>query len=198
MAEAGDDQLIAAVVARDPTALMALYDRHGRLAFAVAFRVLDDPGAAEEVVQDAFLLIWQRADSYDPARGSGVRAWLLTIVRHRAIDARRRVAGRPRHTVDIETVEERLAVPDAWREVSLGLDRDLVRSAVAALPEEQQRTIELAYFEGLTHREIAERTDTPLGTVKGRLRLGLGKLYGSLMGTMDAGDEAPDQRPIVR
>jgi len=186
VAEPDDDQLMAAVVRRDPAALVALYDRHGRLAFAVAYRVLEDPGAAEEAVQDAYLLLWQRASTYDPGRGSGVRAWLLTIVRHRAIDVRRRVSGRPRQTVDLAAAEESLSVPDAWGEVSQGLERDRVRVAVDALPEEQQRAIELAYFEGLTHREIAERTGTPLGTVKGRLRLGLGKLYGSLVGTMDA------------
>lgn len=181
MVEADDVQLIAAIQRRDATALMALYDRHGRLAFAVAYRVLGDPSAAEEVVQDAFLLVWQRAASFDPARGSAVRAWLLTIVRHRAIDVLRRVSGRPRQTVDIAVAEDLLAVPDAWGEVSGGMDRARVRSAVATLPAEQQHAIELAYFEGLTHREIADRTGTPLGTVKGRLRLGLAKLHGSLV-----------------
>ncbi len=181
MAEPGDDGLIAAVVRGDPTALVALYDRHGRLAFALAYRVLDDGGTAEEAVQDAFLLVWRRAASFDAARGGSVRAWLLTIVRNRAIDARRRRSGQHREAFGLESVEEALAEPDVWSEVALGLDRDRVRDAVDALPEEQRHTNDLAYFEGLTHREIAERTATPLGTVKGRLRLGLQKLHGSLV-----------------
>ncbi len=181
MTELGDDQLIEAVVRRDPAALMALYDRYRRVAFGLAYRILDDGGAAEEAVQDAFLLVWQRAASFDPGRGSGVRAWLLTIVHNRAIDARRSRSRRARPGVDLAVVEGVLAVPDAWGEVSRGLERDRVRSAVDALPSEQQRAIEMAYFEGLTHREIAERTGTPLGTVKGRLRLGLRKLYDALV-----------------
>ena len=180
MTELGDDQLVEAVVRRDPAALMTLYDRYRRVAFALAYRVLDDAGAAEEAVQDAFLLVWQRAASFDASRGSGFRAWLLTIVRHRAIDERRRRVGHSRHASDLASVEGVLGGPDVWGEVALGLERDRVRAAVDALPEEQQRTIELAYFEGLTHREIAERTGMPLGTVKGRLRLGLQKLSGSL------------------
>lgn len=188
MAEPDDAQLIQSVVRQDPSALLTLYDRHGRLAFAVAYRVLGDPGAAEEVVQDAFLLVWQRASSFDPSRGRGVRAWLLTIVRNRAIDIGRRAMHRPRQSVDLAAAEAALAVPDAWDEVSGGLERDHVRTAVASLPDEQQRAIELAYFEGLTHREIADRTGTPLGTVKGRLRLGLVKLHGSLAGLADPTD----------
>ena len=180
MGEPGDDELIAAVVRGDPQALVALYDRHGRLAFALAYRILGDAGTAEEAVQDAFLLVWRRAASFDAARGGGARAWLLTIVRNRAIDARRRRSGQHRQAFGLESVEETPAGPDVWGEVALGLDRDRVRSAIDALPEEQRRTIDLAYFEGLTHREIAERTGTPLGTVKGRLRLGLQRLHGSL------------------
>lgn len=180
VAEADDAQLMVAIAARDPAALMALYDRHARLAFAVAYRVLGDPGAAEEVVQDALLLVWQRAASFDPIRGRSARAWLLTIVRNRAIDVRRRTANRPRHPVDLASAEAALAVPDAWGEVSGGLERDRIRLAVAALPNEQQHAIELAFFEGLTHREIADRTGTPLGTVKGRLRSGLTKLHRTL------------------
>ena len=184
MAEPGDDDLIAAIGRRDPTALVALYDRHGRLAFALAYRVLGDAGAAEEVVQDAFLLVWRRAASFDAARGSA-RAWVLTIVRNRAIDARRRRVGRRHEVLGLEVAEEALAVPGVWGEVVLGLERDEVRAAVEALPEEQRRAIELAYFEGLTHREIAERTNRPLGTIKGRLRLGLQKLDGALAETTE-------------
>lgn len=178
MAETGDDDLMLGVVRRDPVALLALYDRHGRVAFALAYRVLGDAQTAEEVVQDAFLLVWRHAASFDAALGE-VRGWLLTIVHHRAIDARRR-RGR-REAVGLDAVEWQLATPDVWAEVVRGLDRDEVRAAVAALPAEQRRAIELAYFEGLTHREIAVRTGAPLGTAKGRLRLGLGRLRASLV-----------------
>ena len=178
MAEPGDDDLILGVARRDPTALLALYDRHGRVAFALAYRVLGDAQTAEEVVQDAFLLVWRHAASFDAALGE-VRGWLLTIVHHRAIDARRRLGRRA--AVGLDTVEWKLATPDAWGEVVRGLERDEVRAAVAALPEEQRRAIELAYFEGLTHREIAVRTGTPLGTAKGRIRLGLRRLRDSLV-----------------
>ena len=179
MAAAGDDDLMQGVVRREPTALMHLYDRHRRVAFALAYRVLDDGATAEEVVQDAFMLVWRHAASYDAARGAGVRAWLLTIVHRRAIDARRR-RGRRREDSGLDAVGETPAVADVWGEVVLRLERDEVRVAVEALPESQRRAIELAYFEGLTHREIAQRTGAPLGTVKGWLRLGLKKLHASL------------------
>jgi len=177
--EFGDDDLIQGMARRDLTALMALYDRYDRVAFALAYRVLDDAATAEEVVQDAFLLAWRRAPSFDVARGGSLRAWLLTIVHHRAIDARRRL-GRHRETFGLEAVEETLAVPGVWDEVVRRLERDEIRAAVGALPENQRHAIELAYFDGLTHREIAERTGLPLGTVKSRLRLGLEKLHGAL------------------
>ena len=198
MTEPGDDDLMQGVVRRDPTAFMTLYDRHHRLAFALAYRVLGDAAVAEEVVQDAFLVVWRRADSFTAAYGGGARAWLLTIVRHRAIDARRR-SRRHREAPGFEAVEETLATPDAWSEVARGLERDEVRAAVGALPEEQRRAIELAYFDGLTQREIAERTDTPLGTVKGRLRLGLHKLHGILVATGgQAGGEEPKGSNVAR
>lgn len=188
MAEPGDDlQLIAAVVRQEPDALMALYDRHGRLAFALAYRILGDPGLAEEAVQDAFMLVWRRAATFDPARGSAVRAWLTTIVHHRSIDLLRKRSGRPREQTPLDEVEAVLASPGPWGEVAEALDRDRVRSAVASLPNEQQTAIELAYFDGLTHREIAEQTGLPLGTVKGRVRLGLRRLHGLLAESAEAG-----------
>ena len=181
MAEPGDDlQLIQAVVRQDPAALMALYDRHGRLAFALAYRILGDPGAAEEAVQDAFMLVWRRAATFDPARGSGVRAWLTTIVHHRAIDLLRKRAGRQRDQTPLDEAEAALASPEPWGEVAERLDRERIRTAVSALPDDQQKAIELAYFDGLSHREIADQTGMPLGTVKGRVRLGLRKLHGLL------------------
>ncbi len=179
MVETGDNDLIQAVVRQDPAALLALYDRYGRIAFALAYRILDDAGTAEEAVQDAFLQIWRRASSFDPSRGSGLRAWLLTVVHNRAIDLRRRRAGYRWEVMGDEAIE-RIAGPDLWSDVVNGLDRDQIRAALAILPTDQRNAIELAYFEGLTHREIAEQISAPLGTVKGRLRLGLQKLSGLL------------------
>jgi len=175
----GDEELILRIAGQDAAALTALYDRYGRIAFGLAYRIADDPATAEEVVQDAFMQVWRHAASFDGRRGSA-RAWLLTIVHHRAIDGRRRAAGRGREVAGLDDLEDALASPDLWAEVAARLQRDQVRSAIAALPDEQRRAIELAYFDGLTHREIAERTGQPLGTVKGRLRLGLRKLHGLL------------------
>lgn len=181
MTEPGDADLIQAVQRQDAAALMALYDRYNRVAFALAYRVLDDAATAEEVVQDAFMLVWKRADSFDLARGGTLRAWLLTIVRHRAIDVRRRSFRQEASKLPLDAVEAVLAGPDIWDDVLGGLDRDQIRAAVNALPDEQRRAIELAFYDGLTHGAIAEQTGIPLGTVKGRLRLGLRKLHGSLL-----------------
>jgi RNA polymerase sigma-70 factor (ECF subfamily) len=176
---ADDDELIAAVARGEHPALLALYDRHGRVAYGLAYRVLGDAGAAEEAVQDAFLRVWQRAASFDPARGA-VRSWLLTIVHHRAIDLLRRRASAPAVIAGLDEIAERPATTDTWRVVAGHLERERVRAALAALPGEQRRAIEMAYFEGLTHREIAAQEGLPLGTVKGRLRLGLQRLHGLL------------------
>lgn len=178
-ANPGDDELLAAVARGDHPALLALYDRHGRVAYGLAYRILGDAGAAEEAVQDAFVRVWRRASSFDPARGVG-RAWLLTIVHHCAIDLVRRRSGAPPVVAGLDEVAERQAVPDAWSDLSSKLESERVRGAVATLPGEQRRAIEMAFFDGLTHREIAERDGLPLGTVKGRLRLGLRRLYGML------------------
>ncbi len=186
MVEPGDDELIAAVARGDPSALVGLYDRFGRLAFGLAYRILEDASLAEETVQDAFMQVWRRADTFDPTRGGNVRAWLLTVVHNRAIDARRRYLDRRPRPVPLENVEAVLSVPDVWREVSIRLTRDEVRAAVDTLPAEQKQAIELAYFEGLTHQEIAQRTEVPLGTIKGRLRLGLKKMHTVLSAPVDA------------
>ena len=172
---AEDNQLIAAVARGDHAALLALYDRHGRMAYGLAYGTLGEAGAAEEAVQDAFLRLWRRAGTFDPTRGAG-RSWLLTIVHHCAIDLHRRRAGMPPVVAGLGEIVARQAVPDASGEVAARLDGERVRAAVATLPGEQRRAIELAFFDGLTHREIAERDGLPLGTVKGRLRLGLRRL----------------------
>ncbi len=175
----GDDELIVAVARGDQPALLALYDRHGRMGYGLAYRILGDAGAAEEAVQDAYLRIWRRASTFDAQRG-GARSWLLTIVHHSAIDLVRRRSGAPPVVAGLDEIADRRSVPDAWAEVSGRMESERVRAAVETLPEEQRRAIGMAFFDGLTHREIAERDDLPLGTVKGRLRLGLKRLAGLL------------------
>jgi RNA polymerase sigma-70 factor, ECF subfamily len=175
----GDDELIAAVARGEQPALLALYDRYSRMGYGLAYRILGEAGAAEEAVQDAYLRIWRRAATFDASRG-GARSWLLTIVHHCAIDLLRRRAGAPPVVAGLDEMAERRSVPDAWSEVSGRIESDRVRTAVETLPGEQRRAIEMAFFDGLTHREIAERDGLPLGTVKGRLRLGLKRLSGIL------------------
>src|ERR671916_1023585 len=171
----GDDELIAAVARGDQPALLALYDRYGRMGYGLAYRILGDAGAAEEAVQDAYLRLWRRAATFDASRGNA-RSWLLTIVHHCAIDLLRRRAGAAPVVAGLDAMADRRSVPDAWSEVSGRLESDRVRTAVETLPGEQRRAIEMAFFDGLTHREIAERDGLPLGTVKGRMRLGLKRL----------------------
>jgi RNA polymerase sigma-70 factor, ECF subfamily len=156
----------------DLGALDLLYEQYGAMAFSIAYRITGDRSAAEDVVQEAFLGAWRNAGRYVDARGS-VRTWLLSIVHHRAIDAIRR----RRPTVELPdaeaTLPDTLTLPDAWADVELRLDRASIQAALGAISDVQREAIELAYFGGLTQTEIAERTGVPLGTVKGRLRLGL-------------------------
>ncbi len=180
MVERDDGQVLQSIAKSDPDALVMLYDRYGRLAFGLAYRILGDAATAEEVVQDAFMSVWRKADSFDVERGN-IRGWLLSIVHNRAIDQLRGRYGRRRGDVDFDKLEPILTGPDLWSEVVRGLQAAEVRSAVATLPDEQRRAIELAYFEGLTQQEIADRSGIPLGTVKSRLRLGLRKLHDALV-----------------
>jgi RNA polymerase sigma-70 factor (ECF subfamily) len=175
MTDLADNDLLAAVAGGDHPALLALYDRHGGVAYGLAYRILGDAGTAEEAVQDAYLRVWRRAATFDAARGAA-RSWLLTIVHHCAIDLVRRRAGAAPVVAALDEMAERQPVPDAWSEVSGRIESERVRTAVETLPGEQRRAIEMAFFDGLTHREIAERDGLPLGTVKGRLRLGLKRL----------------------
>lgn len=179
--EATDEALLDAITAHDDRALAALYDRYGGLAFALAYRILGDRGAAEDVVQDAFLSVWRRAGSFQTGRGS-VRTWLFSIVHHRAIDRLRGTAGRARQDAPLDEVDRVVSAEDPWREVSTTLQREILKRGLATLPDAQRETIELAYFGGYTQNEIAQRMAVPLGTVKGRMRIGLQKLRGVLMG----------------
>lgn len=159
---------------------MAIYDRYRRLAFGLAYRVLDDPSSAEEVVQDAFMQVWSRAGTFDSSGNANVRGWLMTIVHHRAIDTWRRAH---RHEVRSVTLDEELelrSLADTWADVDRLLTQEEMRQALDTLPDDQRRAVELAYFGGMTQSEIAAQEDTPLGTIKGRMRLGLNKLRTTL------------------
>jgi RNA polymerase sigma-70 factor, ECF subfamily len=178
---ADDDELIAAIQERDVRALELLYDRHRVLAYSLAVRSLGSPADAEDVVQEAFLNVWRAAATFRRDR-STPRSWILSIVHHRAID---KLRGR-KSRVQPVALDEGMNVPDSadvWREVASNLNRDDVRHALQALPPEQRETIELAYFQGYTHVQISEMMEVPLGTVKGRMRIGLHKLKSLLEGS---------------
>jgi RNA polymerase sigma-70 factor (ECF subfamily) len=173
----GDEDLMPMVAAKDPQAFEVYYDRHGGAAYSLAYRMVGDQPGAEDVVQEAFLSIWRSGARYDRARGS-VRAWTLGIVRNRAIDALRRQAGRvPKLDFDDEAALERQESPELTEEQVLQQEESSrLRGALRELPGEQSKVLELAYFGGFTHSEIAEMLSMPLGTVKGRMRLGIEKI----------------------
>lgn len=179
-------ELMRQVAAGEIGGLEMLYDRYHAMAYALALRITTETGLAEDVVQDSFLGLWRNAGRYAEAKGS-VRGWLLAIVRHRAIDAvRRQHAGLALADETEETLPAALTLPDIWPEVAGRLDAEQVRGALTGLPPAQREVIELAYFDGLTQREIADRTRAPLGTVKSRMRLGLVALREQLVGRDDA------------
>jgi RNA polymerase sigma-70 factor (ECF subfamily) len=166
----------------DLGALDRLYEQYGAMSYSIAYRITGDRAAAEDVVQEAFLGAWRNAARYAGARGT-VRTWLLSIVHHRAIDAVRR--RRPTSELPITEVglPASLTMPDTWAEVAAGLDRAAIQVALRRISDVQREAIELAYFSGLTQTEIAERTGVPLGTVKGRMRLGLEGLRAAMLAT---------------
>jgi RNA polymerase sigma-70 factor, ECF subfamily len=170
-----DEDLISLVQADDTQAFAALYDRHGRAAYSLAYRMMGERQAAEDVVQDAFLKVWRAAASYRLERGS-VRTWLLSIVHNRGIDQLRSTASRQRMQQMVEASAPRFQPSEAFSESWRNSQRDQVREALRTLPREQLKILELAYFSGYTHVEIAEFLGLPLGTVKGRMRLGLKKV----------------------
>ena len=177
-----DADLVAKLASGSQDALAELYDRYGGLAYAVAMRVLGDPGRAEDAVQEAFLKIWHHAGSFDIRRGS-LRTWLLAAVRNRSIDFLRGRGAHERQELELQpAISQAGPRDDPWREVSLSLERDAVREAMSSLPVEQRQAVELAYFAGYSQREIADMTRVPLGTVKGRMRLALEKLNSYLQG----------------
>jgi RNA polymerase sigma-70 factor (ECF subfamily) len=175
-----DRDLVALARERNAYAFEVIYDRHATAAYSLARRMCGTRAMAEDVVQDAFLSLWRRLDRYDPARGE-VRSWLLRIVHNGAIDKLRRSRLQDGHRSCDEGIEDRLEAPERTElEVEQREQAQEVRRALEALPSEQRRVIELAYFDDLTHTQIASMLDMPVGTVKGRMRLGLTKLQAQL------------------
>jgi RNA polymerase sigma-70 factor, ECF subfamily len=170
-----DEDLISLVGDGDAEAFALLYDRHTRAAYSLAYRFMNGRQAAEDLLQESFIKVWRSASGYRVGRGS-VRTWILSIVRNRAIDQVRSRASRRRTRDKLEasapTSEPNEAFAETWR----NFRGDLVRRALEELPHEQRKVLALSHFSELTHAEIAERLSLPVGTVKGRMRLGLEKL----------------------
>jgi len=169
-----DTRSLRRIAAGDAEALGELYDRYGRVAFGVLRRMLGSPEVAEEIVQDAFHAVWLRARDYRPERGS-VRTWLLAICRNAAIDWWRTKGKRAAREVAVRDLDAGPEMPVEERAIAT-LRAEGVRVALASLPLEQRQVIALAYWGGLSQREIAQRVDAPIGTVKSRVRLAMAKL----------------------
>jgi RNA polymerase sigma-70 factor (ECF subfamily) len=176
-----DEELMPLIGAKDPEAFEVFYDRHGGVAYSLAYRIVGERAAAEDVTQEAFISLWRSGARFDSTRGS-VRSWMLSIVRNRAIDHLRSKAGKaPKLTFDDDSIlEQRPADELTDAEAMRRETADEVRGAIGQLPGDQSKVIELAYFGGFSHSEIARMLGVPLGTVKGRMRLGLEKIRGEL------------------
>jgi len=164
---ADDNALVLAIRSGDQSAMATLYERYSSVVYSVALRVLGDTGAAEDILQDVFMQLWRKPGAFDASRGN-LGAWLAVITRNRSIDLLRK--RRPEG--DFENVV--LSVePDLATEADRSRAAEKVRAVLAAMPDTQRKALELAYFEGLTHTEIAAKTGEPLGTIKTRIRAGL-------------------------
>ena len=173
--EVSDRTLISAISGKAIWAMEILYQRYNRMLYAFVYRIVGNQQVAEDLMQEAFFAVWQNAHSYVPQNGE-VRSWLISIFHHKAIDYLRSLQRRTTiQQVELEQVDlqEQVAAGDVWDEAWQSVQRDLIRGAMMNLPREQRMVIELAYFQGWTHSEIAEGTHLPLGTVKARMRLGL-------------------------
>lgn len=173
----GDESLLRRIQRRDESALEALYDRHSTAVYSLALRIVSDRGGAEDVLSDVFWRIWKAAESHDPRRGS-VIAWVMTITRRRAIDQLRAEGRRARREESPKTETGLGPSESASPEGAAGATEVQlhVRQALTALPTDQRTPIELAFFAGLTHVEIAERLGQPLGTIKTRIRAGMHRM----------------------
>lgn len=173
-----DEVLIRLIAVENADSLGELYDRYNRLIFSLALNIIGDRQTAEEITLDVYTLVWKKAEQYRPERAK-VSTWLTKITRNRSIDELRRRGSRPeQHSVDLfELSPSKIPLEDDLEEIAnISFRRDRVRSAVSQLPEDQKVALQLAYFRGYTHRQIAETLDQPLGTVKTRIRLAMIKL----------------------
>jgi RNA polymerase sigma-70 factor, ECF subfamily len=172
-ARLADEDLVVQVAGGDERSFEVLYDRHGKVAWSLAFRLLGEREAAEDLVQEAFLSVWNGAAGYSQAKGS-VRTWILSILHHRAVDRLRQVSASRRRQEALEQVAMiEPAAPDAAEVAIARVEATEVRSALADVPGDQREVLRLAYYGGYTHHEIAGMLSLPLGTVKSRMRLGL-------------------------
>jgi RNA polymerase sigma-70 factor, ECF subfamily len=162
-----DFALVSAIRSGDENAMARLYDRYSSIVYSVALRVLGDTGVAEDILQEVFMQIWRNPQLFDSSRGN-LAAWLSVIARNRAIDNLRK----RRPETDIEDVVVSV-IPDLASEAERSRAMQKVRGTLGAMPEAQRSALEMAYFEGLTHSEIATKTGEPLGTIKTRIRAGL-------------------------
>lgn len=181
LAEIPDEELLARTVAQDVDAFEALYDRHAGTVHSLILRIVREPEIAEELLQETFWQVWRKAEQYNG--GGAVGAWLSRIGRNKALDHLRRMKARPQSDGSEPEALERIPAPEHQRvevEVNRIWDRRHLQEALAAIPDEQRRCLELAYFDGKSQREIAEEMGTPIGTIKTRVRIGLEKLERSL------------------
>jgi RNA polymerase sigma-70 factor, ECF subfamily len=176
-----DEELMPWIGRKDAEAFEVFYDRHGGAAYSLAYRMLGDRGAAEDCIQEAFMSVWRSGARFDRTRGS-VRSWTLSIVRNRAIDQLRSKAGKaPKLTFDDDAILESRPAEGLTEEEAMRQETATeVRGALSQLPDDQAKCIQLAYFGGFSQSEIASMLNVPLGTVKGRMRLGLEKIRGEL------------------
>lgn len=173
-----DEGLIRSIIDGQSAALGQLYDRYGRLVFSLAYQVIGDPASAEEITQEVFLQVWNKAFTYQAAQGK-VTTWLISVARHRAIDALRRKGARPEgHQAELSGDDEIDLVDPVGVEdqVEVSQRSQAVRRAIAHLPHDQRLALSMAYFKGMTHQEVADAIGEPLGTVKTRIRLAMIKL----------------------
>lgn len=175
MEPVADEMLIEQVVSGDEQALALLYDRYGGMAYSLAYKILTDRTSSEDVVQEVFLTLWRKAQSFDIRRGE-VRTWLLTMVHHRCIDVIRRQRGKATLQITPDFNHPASEADGVWNLVVHSLDSEAIQNALTQIPEKQKQVIDLAYFGGYTHSEIAEMLQVPLGTVKARIRMGVEKL----------------------
>ena len=188
--------LLQRILEKDERAIEALYERYSGPLYSLAYQVTGADRFAQEVVQEVFVTVWKQAGRFDPSRGS-LSSWLFTLARHKAIDLVRKEANVRRHVADVD-LEFEESDDDVDQEAWLRLRRDTVRAAITSLPEAQRTALELAFFRGLTHVEVAETLGIPLGTAKTRIRTALLRLrdiLGQSVSEMDA--RGPIEPPDV-